>query len=499
MALRPYPGFIGPSYTSESKIAAYDRTVNWYPEQIESGTGNTAARYVLYPTPGNFEIPSASSALTTPGRGGWSLRDFGAYYIVGDTLYRLYPGTPAAVATGISNISNAPVYFASNGDTGRQLLIASDDTTYAYDLDSEVLTEVGTESAVSIGYVDGYGIRLDSVRSEISVSAPFDFTVWNALDVSQRNDAPDKWLRLLVNHKELWLFGSDTSSVWYNAGDEGVAGPFAPIPSVFIPYGIAAPHSAVVVDGSPIWLGGTPNGSCIVYKAEGYTPVRISTHAVENAFREIFGAALTVSNADASTYQENGHIFYVLTFPANLDTDFAGATWVYDATSGLWHERGVWNGLTFGCIDTIGNVQSNVQFTLSRTSGKVYLQSISLSVGTDGLGIVRLRRAPHINQAQQRIRYRQFRALMETGIGLGDVVSTDPAFDPQITLAWSNDGGQTFGSPIPMSAGTIGAYSTLVDWFQLEQAQDRIFEVRCSAAVSYRLIAAFLDYSVGPS
>lgn len=493
--LRPYPGFVGPSYTSQSRIAAYDRTVNWYPERIESGTGT--ARYELYPTPGNFEIASASSALTSPGRGGWSMRDFGAYYIVGSTLYRLTPDPPVAVATGISNVDDSPVYFASNGDTGRQLLIASDNTTYAYDLDSEVLTNVGTESAVSIGYVDGFGIRLDAALSEISVSDPFDFTTWNALDVSQRNDAPDKWLRLLVNHKELWLFGSDTSSVWYNAGDDGVAGPFAPIPSVFIPYGIVAPHSAVVVDGSPIWLGGTPNGSCIVYKSEGYTPVRISTHAVENAIREIFAAALTVSNADASTYQENGHIFYVLTFPSNADTGFAGSTWVYDTTSDLWHERGVWNGLAFGCIDTIGNIQSNIQFTLSRTSGKVYLQSISVPVGTDGLGIVRLRRAPHIISALNRIRYSHLRVLMD--VGITTIVPPSVGSDPLIALRWSDDGGQTFGTTYTASAGMTGAYSTLVDFYQLGQGRDRIFEFAVSAPVPWRLIDAFVDYSVGPS
>ena len=45
-----WPGFVGPSYTSQSKIAAYDRSVNVFPEKIESGTG--AASYALYTSPG---------------------------------------------------------------------------------------------------------------------------------------------------------------------------------------------------------------------------------------------------------------------------------------------------------------------------------------------------------------------------------------------------------------------------------------------------------------
>ena len=44
----------------------------------------------------------------------------------------------------------------------------------------------------------------------------------------------------------------------------------------------------------------------------------------------------------AYAYQEQGHTFYVLNFPT------AGATWVWDVTTDVWHERGFWNANSDG-------------------------------------------------------------------------------------------------------------------------------------------------------
>jgi hypothetical protein len=50
-------------------------------------------------------------------------------------------------------------------------------------------------------------------------------------------------------------------------------------------------------------------------------------------------AAPTLADAQAFTYQQDGHSFYVLNFPA------AGKTWVYDVATGEWHERAVWDSV----------------------------------------------------------------------------------------------------------------------------------------------------------
>ena len=57
--------------------------------------------------------------------------------------------------------------------------------------------------------------------------------------------------------------------------------------------------------------------------------MRISTHAIEWQIQQ-YG---DISDAIAYTYQQDGHSFYVLTFPT------AQATWVYDVAAQAWHER----------------------------------------------------------------------------------------------------------------------------------------------------------------
>jgi hypothetical protein len=102
-------------------------------------------------------------------------------------------------------------------------------------------------------------------------------------------------------------------------GNSGAADfPFERINGSIIQYGCAAKHSPAQFDNSVLWLGDGHEGAGIVWRAQGYNPVRISTHALENEFRSY----ATVADAQGYVYQQNGHTFYVLTFPT------AGKTWV---------------------------------------------------------------------------------------------------------------------------------------------------------------------------
>ena len=82
-----------------------------------------------------------------------------------------------------------------------------------------------------------------------------------------------------------------------------------------------------------MWLGPNDQGLPIVWRASNYLPQRVSNHYVERQIQSYS----TVSDATAYAYQEQGHTFYVLNFPT------AGATWVWDVLTGVWHERGYWN------------------------------------------------------------------------------------------------------------------------------------------------------------
>ncbi len=485
------PSFVGPSYTSESRIAAYDRTVNLYPEQIESGTGQNS--YVLYLPPG---YATFCTLPDTPVRGFYTLN--GATWAVGgETLYQLplvAGGSPTALTTGVSNPDGSWVTIAGNGDAGHQLLLSSGSSKFCFDIPTNALT-LQDGLAQQVGFLGGYGIALDTARSEFRLSGLEDFSSWDPADVTQRSDSPDKWIAMLVQQisREAWFFGSQVTSVYYIGNDPAI--PFVPNPSVLIQQGTAAPLSPCVLKGSPIWLGQGIGGDRVVYWANGYTPTRVSTHAVELAL-----AAFTtgqIAAAQAAVYEELGHSFYVLSIPEVSEfseTVVPGATWVFDGTTSLWHERGLWNGWSYDALPIVGHVFANgVHLVGSPTSGVIYQQSKSLLTTTAGDGIRWMRRCPHVGKLHQRMAIDRVEVLFECGLGLPSGQGSDPV----MSLMWSRDGGETWGAPRSLPMGAAGAFNTRAVQRQLGIGRDWVLELSGSEPIPTRLIDAFIEVRLG--
>ena len=153
------------------------------------------------------------------------------------------------------------------------------------------------------------------------------------LDFASAEGSPDGVVGIIADHRELWVFGTDSVEVWYDAGLSDF--PLQRIQGAFNEIGCVAPYSVAKLDNGIFWLGGDARGQGIVYRANGYTGVRVSTHAVEWQIQQ-YG---DISDAIAFTYQQDGHAFYVLVFPDQ------NTTWVYDASTQAWHERaGLDNG-----------------------------------------------------------------------------------------------------------------------------------------------------------
>jgi hypothetical protein len=489
MARVRIPSFVGPSYTPESRISAYDRTVNLIAEKVESGTGQ--APYALYLTPGYREFCELPE---TPVRGLYTLNGV-SWAVGGETLYRLpttLGGSPTLLTTGVTNVDDGWVTIAGNGDSGDQLMLSSGSFKFCFEIATNTLTPIAGVSN-QVGYLDGYFLSLDTSRSELTISAPRNGQSWDPLDVKQREDAADKWISMLVHQagKELWLFGSQTSSVLYHDAGAALAGdfPFVGNPNVFVTQGIAAAASACVLKGAPIWLGQGIDGGGVVYWANGYTPTRVSTHAVETALASYD----TLSTAYAFVYEERGHSFYVLTFPGVStygEPVTVGATWVFDATTGFWHERGEWNGWSYGALPIIGHLYANgVHLVGSPDSGVIYQQSKSLLTTTAGDGIRWFRRAPHVAKDHSYLIVDSLELLMEVGLGL----PSGQGANPIVNLAWSHNGGQSFLPMRAKTAGRVGAFDTHVKWNQLGRGDDWVFEASGSDPVPTRLLDAFLE------
>lgn len=474
-----YQGFIGGSYESQAVTADQERTVNWYVERMESQ--GATSKSALYPTPGVTEI---SEAATTPGRAHFFQSDR-EFAVIGPTFYEIGQ-FGALTSRGTVVIGGNPATISSNGDGGGQLFITSGDFGYSYDLTTNALSQVTALNGIATmgDHLDGYFLAIDSATSKFYVSALLNGTSWTTgTDFAQRSIAPDPWKSIKVNGRYVWLLGEQTSEVWY---DTGASFPFAPHPSGLVPYGIAAPFSAVSADGTLLWLGASRLGDAYVLRAAGFVPEVVSDFPLQR----IFNSYATISDAQADTYTDHGHTFYLLNFPTE------NATWALDLQTGQWAERGTWisedneyvawrprwHAMAFGEHRMLDSI-----------TGSVYRMAPGLSSDVDDRPIRRLRRAPALTSENQRVFFSAFELDMEPGLG----TSTGQGSDPQVMLRMSNDGGKTWGAELQRSAGKIGEYNKRVRWDRLGSARRRVFEVAVSDPIPWRLTAAYLTLGQG--
>jgi hypothetical protein len=140
---------------------------------------------------------------------------------------------------------------------------------------------------VTGGFLDGYFIVNRVPRPDLpqdqdpgrqfNISALYDGTLWEALDFGVKEGYADYIQSILCDHEELILFGRETIEVWTNIGstldNSGVASfPFARMQGAFIRDGSVAVYAPCSVGPYICWLGGTPSGQTVAYRALAFTP-----------------------------------------------------------------------------------------------------------------------------------------------------------------------------------------------------------------------------------
>lgn len=473
---------LGSAYVARSVNAADARMVNLFPEIVPEAGKEPA---FLNRAPG---LRLLASVGLGPIRGLWA---FGGYmYVVSrDKLYKVdasYNVTELGTVAG-----SGPVSMADNGAT---LFVAANGPSYTYFSltgDFRQITDPEFEGAVTVGYLDGYFVynipdtqRLAIVTS-ITTTGYIYPLVFDATEFASAEGAPDKIEGIIVDHREVWVFGNNSVEVWYNSGNADF--PLSRIQGAFNELGCAAPYSLAKMDNSIFWLGQDARGQGIVYRANGYTGQRISTHAVEWQIQQYND----ISGAIGYTYQQEGHSFYVLTFPS------ANKTWVYDASTQAWHERA---GFAAG------------EFTRHRSNCQVFFNGETIVGDYENANLYAFDLDVYADNGATQKWLRSWRALptgqnnlnatahhtlqidMESGTGL----NSGQGSDPQVILRWSDDGGHTWSNEHWMSMGKIGEYYRRAIRRRLgmtEKLRDRVYEISGTDPVKIVIMGAELRLS----
>lgn len=479
-----YKGFVGSSYAMDNYVPDREELFNYYFRQVESPFGKVQS--TLCPTPG---LALLATLPNGPGRGILTQNNR-TFAVGGPSACEIAFTTPIVVSTlGVMSQDANPATLATNGDAGHQVFWTSGGFGYICDTISTVFSQELTGATFG-AYLDGYFLALDAVTSTLKWSALLDGTSWDSLDILQRSTSGDRWVAMVVADRQIWLLGSQSSDVYANTGDAD--NPFAIIDGASIQSGIRAPFSLQLLGGKPVWLGASTEGDGIVLLArDGYNPTRISNHAVEEAIQ---GYAV-IADAVAFTYQDQGHAFYVLTFPTQ------GVTWVYDDRLGPqlgWHRRGEWDaeiGEYAAYRPEFHAFPAGQHIVLDREDGSIYDMSVTNPLEADGTGIRRTRRAPYVWNHQDNVRFFRLELLFKPGGGTG----SGQGADPTVMMRYSDDGGQTWGNERHASTGTVGRYETRIEFYQLGMGRNRVFEISVTdpALALGQLSGAILDVDGG--
>jgi len=435
--------------------------------------------------------------------------------VVSNGVYSIVPGTPSSTTTSGNGtgLTLTLTFGTGTGNTGSYVVspsqTVSSTTLYALNFSIMPSTDGAFSGADVVDVVDNYFVYNRPNTQQWGSSNPLS-PISSNLAFSSKDGAPDNLVSMIVDHREVYLLGEASSEVWVDSGLFPFA--FQRIPGTSTQHGIAAKFSVARVGNSFAYLSKNNRGDGQVMMMNGYTPTRISTHAVENSIE-----GQPISDARAWTYLIEGHEVYVISFPG-LDL-----TWAYDIATGMWH-KWLWVDNQNIFHRHRGNCHShfnNMNLVGDWENGQIYMLDPN-TYTDDAQKIRRVRRAPHLVSDFQRQYFSELQILFQPGVGLsGNVTgSTSPTngvagvgvaglaiagqanlatqgANPQAMLRWSNDGGSTWSNEHWTSIGLQGAYKNRAIWRRLGQARDRIFEVVVTDPIKAVIVAANLKAEAG--
>ena len=440
--------------------------------------------------------------------------------VTADTTY-IYAGQPVSgtgIPTGatVASVTDATHFVLSAAATA-----TNTGTTLTF---TPFLTELTTNfyGAIGCGFLDGWFV-FNQPDSQIFWVMDATGTTIDSLYFASAEGSPDNLVTLIVDHREIWLFGTNSVEVWYDAGLPDF--PLARIQGAFNEIGCLAAYSVAKLDNGLFWLGADQRGNGIVYRSKGYSGERISTHAVEWQIQQYSN----LSDAVGYTYQQDGHSFYVLNFPT------ANTTWVYDVATGAWHERAAWENDAF--TRTRGNCQMNFNNEIvigDYRTGELFAYDLNVydEAGSIQKWLRSWRALPTGQNDLNRTAQHSLQLDCQAGVGLSgysqeevnDIIyiydrahdyildragsplkirdyasySITQGANPQVMLRWSDDGGHTWSNEHWKSMGPIGQTGYRTIWRRLGMTlklRDRVYEISGTDPVQIAIMGAELHAS----
>lgn len=477
-------------YQSDALSFSNQRCVNLYPNIPQAPALKQTS---LFNVQGISQIAITSRLARDRNRGAWVF-DSVPYFLNGDTLFRVDQNitfgnqvTYEAVAVG-----EVPGQgFCSFSDNGNQLIIINQEGQgFIYQPTGnpqfqEITTPEFSANGVpqQVVFVDSFFIVTTDLDRAI-VSAPNNGLAWDALDFFTAEADPDGIVAPFVYRNQLYLLGTETTETYQNIGGAGV--PFQRINGFFLTQGCSAPFSVQTLGDSVLWVGRGENEQPSIYQFTGSIPQKVSTIAIDNRLHELSEADL--GNIFSWSYSLRGNEFVAFT-----SRNF---TFVYDTTTGRWHER------SSSVTDRNGNrldIPCRIQSVVNAYNEILVGDSEDGRIGLVDSDIYREYDEPLISFFTSSPLYDlgtsftlpRIELLCENGVG------NENAPDPEVRLQISRNG-RFFEQARTRKLGTSGQYQLRQMWRKNGRV-DRycVFKITVSDPVKRRLFGLELDVKRG--
>ncbi|MUV13589.1 putative Ig domain-containing protein [Noviluteimonas gilva] len=250
--------------------------------------------------------------------------------VCGQTLYTIAVNgevTARGTIPGVNRVS-----ISHNQITGgNEVAIANGLSGYIYNTKTQTLTQItddGFSGAKVFDFIDGYMMGVESGGRFWFWSDLASAGSYNTIDRAEAEAQPDRIVTGRSSHREWVVFGERSTEFYRNTG--AATGTFQRVDGTELEIGCPSTFGVAKLDNTLYFVGNDGSG----YRLDGYTPVRITTHGIEQAW-----SRCSLADCYSFTFEDQGHKVWYVTF-----TD--GQTWGYDVATGEWHQR-VSEGIDF--------------------------------------------------------------------------------------------------------------------------------------------------------
>lgn len=390
------------------------------------------------------------------------------YVVAGRVIYRLDQTGTATILGGMA--SDGHVGIARNRKATPQIAICCDGLTMIVEGGTVTqVTDPDLSPAIDVCHIDGYFIYL-SANGKLTSSNIDEGSAIEAADFAEAEGNPDGGSRVIANGRDLLVFGPKSLEVWQNVGNPDF--PFGR--SAVVERGLIAPGAVTLAGDAVAFI----DQDRIVRVLDGYTPKRISTHAIERIIED----EPTLSTITATSWTRQGHTFVC----------FSGTTFsiVYDMTTGLWHERASY-GLDRWKVSFVE--EFNGQLIAGHyNQSKLYTMSPDV-YDEDGDALIWTVQAPAVHAYPNRVRVNRLDLRLVPGVGINS--TDDWNENPSVMLDWADDG-TTFGNQTSANLGVMGDSQATVAFRRLgtTKPHGRTYRISMSADVVKGIMGASIDY-----